>query len=280
MIIDFHTHTFPDKMALQTVNLLKSKSGTVPYSDGTVGGLSQRAADAGVDLSVVLPVITNPASTDKINEYAAKVCSDTANTHVLSLGGMHPDVEDYKSAIKRIYDLGLKGFKIHPAYQRTQINDIKFKRIIGYAQELGLIVITHGGLDIGVAGDWCSPRAAAELCDDVKPERLVIAHMGGWEMWQDVKKYLCGKPVYFDTSFSAVTFSYDASFPDELQKPTLPREDFIDIIKLHGANKILFGTDSPWGGQTEQLNFIKSLPLGDEEKDAILGNNAAALLNL
>ncbi|MBP5467544.1 MAG: amidohydrolase family protein [Clostridia bacterium] len=278
MIIDFHTHTFPDAMAEKTVALLKQKSGTVPFSDGTVGGLSFRAAKAGVELSIVLPVITNPASTQKINRFAAAQNESAEKTGVFSFGGMHPDTPDVKGAIKEIRNLGLKGFKIHPAYQRTQINDIKYKRIIGYAEEEGLIVVSHGGLDIGVDGSWCSPQAAAELIADVKPERFVLAHMGGWEQWRDVKTHLCGRKVYFDTSFCAVDFAYQNDFPAERQKPVMTREEFTEIVKLHGADRILFGTDSPWGDEKTQIDFINGLNLSPAEKSEIFFENAKKLL--
>ena len=38
---------------------------------------------------------------------------------------------------------------------------------------------------------------------DVKPEKLVLAHMGGLNFWDDVEKYLVGENVYFDTAYVA-----------------------------------------------------------------------------
>ena len=35
MIIDFHTHTFPDKMAEKTIAFLSEKGGIKPYREGT-----------------------------------------------------------------------------------------------------------------------------------------------------------------------------------------------------------------------------------------------------
>lgn len=280
MIIDFHTHTFPDAMAEKTISALKSNSKTIPSSDGTNGGLSEKARAAGVTLSVVLPVITNPLSVSKINAFAAKVNENTEKTGVLSFGGMHPDCEDVKGAIREIKDLGLKGIKIHPAYQKTQINDIKYKRILALAEENGLITVTHSGLDIGVAGDWCSPIKTAELIDEIRPTRFVLAHMGGWEQWRDVNDFLCGKNVYFDTSFCCVTFSYDETAEVKDRKPVLDEKDFTEIIALHGADKILFGTDSPWADQKTQVDFINGLALTEEQKSKIFYLNAKKLLGI
>jgi predicted TIM-barrel fold metal-dependent hydrolase len=52
------------------------------------------------------------------------------------------------------------------------------------------------------------------------------------------------------------------------------------LIKSHGADKILFGTDSPWTDQAEEIASIRALPLEYNEIDAILGKNASILLQL
>ena len=53
MIIDFHTHTYPDKIAAKTVELLAGRSGTVPHSDGTLMGLESDMEHRRVDLSLI-----------------------------------------------------------------------------------------------------------------------------------------------------------------------------------------------------------------------------------
>ncbi|MBR5388904.1 MAG: amidohydrolase family protein [Clostridia bacterium] len=280
MIIDFHTHAFPDKIAVKTVDFLKEKSHTVPTAVGTVQNLSEKALAAGIDLSIVLPVVTNPLSTDKINSFAAEINEKTKDTGVFSFGGVHPDTQDLKAALKRVKDSGLKGVKIHPPYQQVKLNDIRYKRIFGLAEEYGLIVISHGGYDIGVEGDFSSPAMAREICREIKPSRFVMAHTGGWQYWDDVKKYLCGEALYFDTAFSVGNFYYRDDFDENLKKPVLGKEEFLEIIRAHGVDKVLFGTDSPWADQKDQIEFMKSLPLKESEKENILGGNAAKLLGI
>jgi predicted TIM-barrel fold metal-dependent hydrolase len=58
------------------------------------------------------------------------------------------------------------------------------------------------------------------------------------------------------------------------------KEQFLRIVKNHGADKILFGTDSPWSRADEEIASIRALPLSEDEKSAILGGNAARLLTL
>ena len=70
MIIDFHTHVFPDRIATKTISLLSKNGGIPPFSDGTVNGLCQKMREAGTDISVTLPVMTSPTQFDSINNFA------------------------------------------------------------------------------------------------------------------------------------------------------------------------------------------------------------------
>ena len=279
MIIDFHTHTYPEKIAARTVELLAGRSGTVPHSDGTLEGLEDNMQQRHVDMSVVLPVATSPKQYKRINEVAQVENEMFKDTHVWSFGGIHPENDNYKEILRDISDKGLKGIKLHPDYQGTFFNDIRYKRIISYASELGLIVVTHAGQDIGLPDIvHCTPAMAEEVLDDVKPDKLVLAHMGGWQMWQDVLDRLCGRNVYLDTAFSYGQIQYKEGVDHRWK--LMDSDMFRAIINRHGADKILFGTDSPWSDQSESIADIDGLGLAEDEKRKIMGENAAGLLNL
>ena len=119
---------------------------------------------------------------------------------------------------------------------------------------------------------------AKEILDEIKPKRFVMAHMGGWEMWSEVKECLLGREIFIDTAFSAVDFAYQEETPFEIRKPTLSEKEFTEMVLSHGADKVLFGTDSPWGDQKPQIDFIRGLSISEEDKAAILGGNAEKLL--
>lgn len=63
---------------------------------------------------------------------------------------MHPDYADYKSELLRLKENGIPGIKLHPAYQHTNLTDLKMMHIIDYASQLGLIILIHAGIDIGI----------------------------------------------------------------------------------------------------------------------------------
>lgn len=279
MIIDAHTHTFPDKIAAATIAKLQQLSGTRPFSDGTCAGLSASMRSSGVDMSVVLPVATSPRQVVHINDAAAQINRDTGRTGLLSLGGMHPDFEDWKSELRRVRELGLRGIKLHPAYQGVDLDDVRFLRILDEASALGLVAVTHAGWDIGLPEhNRCTPDMVLTVLREVGPDRLVLAHMGGWRTWDEVADKLAGTPVWLDTAFSLGRIH---PLPGRVMDDTvLDPERFVRLVRRHGAQRVLFGTDSPWGEQTGALDDIRALPLTREERALILGQNAARLFGL
>jgi len=174
MIIDFHTHIFPNKIAEKTIESLGTLAGVKAASDGTLKGLLDSMEKSGIDRSVIMPVVTKPEQFDSINGFAKKV-NETYEGKLLSFGGIHPENEKYKEKLKYIKSLGLPGIKIHPDYQRVMIDDIRFMRIIEYASELGLIILTHAGIDIGLPQPvHCPPDKMRKVLDTVKPKKMVF----------------------------------------------------------------------------------------------------------
>ena len=73
MIIDFHTHTFPEKIAAQTIAYLSEKGNTKPYREGTLSALIETQKQSGVDISVVLPVATLPKQVESVTATVCKL---------------------------------------------------------------------------------------------------------------------------------------------------------------------------------------------------------------
>lgn len=282
MIIDFHTHTFPDKIAARTIDKLKAMARCKAHTDATCGMLVDSMHEAGVDCSVVLPVATNVAQSEKLTEAAYMLNEKWSEQGLISFGAIHPDYEDYRRLLRHVSELGLKGIKLHPQYQNIPFDDIRTMRILDYASELGLVSVVHAGIDIGIEGPtMCTPDRVLHVMDEVAPENLVLAHMGGWRMWDEVADKIAGLPVYLDTSYSLGEIPRDADTPRaDSESALMDTEQFLALIEKHGADKILFATDSPWGGQEQTLEQIRALPLSEEKKRMILGGNAQKLLQM
>lgn len=265
MVIDFHTHIFPDKIAAKTIEHLAQVGGITAATDGTLSGLLSSMERCGVDLSVILPVATKPSQFESIQSFAKSI-NEQYPGRLISFGGIHPDCEDYKKKLDIIKKMGFKGIKIHPDYQGVMIDDIRFMRIIEYASELELIVVTHAGIDIGLPNPvHCPPKKMRKVLDEIKPKKMVLAHLGGWSQWDEVYEYLAGEDVFLDTAFI---------YND------ITGEQFLKILEKHGSDKILFATDSPWSDMGKGVDWIRKLSLPQSVEEDILSGNAKRLLGI
>ena len=71
LLIDFHAHAFPDKIAPRAMATLSHASGGLcPQTDGTAQSLKREMERDGVDLSVVLSIATNPQQQTTVNNSA------------------------------------------------------------------------------------------------------------------------------------------------------------------------------------------------------------------
>lgn len=282
MIIDIHTHIFPDKIAADVIENLSRKSRSKYFSDGTLNGLLNSMQKFGVNISVVLPVATNTRQVEKVNDFAAKLTENFSAQGVISFGAIHPDFENFRAELSRVKSLGLKGIKIHPVYQDTNLDDKKFLRILERAAELDLIVLAHAGLDIGFPGVVrCTPKMARRVVEEIGDFKFILAHMGGWKSWGEVLAELASTNIFMDTAFSTGTIPArsDSVWNAEDLK-LLNAEEFLKLYKTFGAEKILFGTDSPWSPPNTTIDFIKNLPIPETDKNKILGTNAEKILKL
>ena len=278
MVIDFHTHTFPDAIAAATVQHMSDASALTLFSDGTDAGLLASMDAAGVDRSVVLPVVTNPAKTSNINDFSAR-CNEKRG-RIFHLGGLHPDTPDLPAEATRAARLGLKGVKVHPVYQRTDFNDIRFLRLLEAAGENGLFVVMHAGLDVGFPGaEFAAVPKIEDALRQVGPVTLVLAHMGGWKQWAQAEA-LAGYPnVLIDAAFSygRIQPKRGGKYTED-ELPLMDEAAFLRQVRIFGARRVLFGTDSPWASQAETLSAVRGMPFTAEEKDNILYKNAQKLL--
>lgn len=262
MLIDFHTHCFPDKIAAKAIEKLSFASGGLePYTDGSLSSLKSSMEKSGVDISVILSIATNAHQQKSVNDFAASVNN---KRDIFGFGSVFPYSEDVMSELERIKELGLKGVKLHPDYQGFNVDDIKMKPIYKKISELGLITVFHAGNDYGYPPPYGATPDKMARAIEWFSSPIVVAHWGGVGCGDAVLKYLCGKEVYFDTSYAY---------------GTQPKYYFEKILEKHGAHRLLFGTDTPWHTVAMEMRLIDSLKLSDEEKEKIYFKNAMKLLD-
>ena len=263
MLIDFHTHAFPDRIAHRAVTGLAHGSGALlPQTDGTLASLKEQMDNAGVNISVVLSIATNPKQQANVNNFAIEMNQDP---RIVAFGSVHPDAPDALAELERIRDAGLKGVKFHPEYQCFYANEERMKPIYRKISELGLITLFHAGQDIGFGAPYHG--LPEHLLGALKwlDSPVVAAHWGGYCCGLDVIEKLCCENLWFDTS---------------LGYGVIPKPQAQVIIDKHGPDRILFASDMPWHRPDWELRLIDSLDLSAEDKEKIFHKNAENLLNL
>ena len=262
-IIDFHTHTFPGKIAAKAISKLEAGGRSKAHLDGTLAALINANADDGVDYSVSLPIATSAKQVDSINRLSAEL---NGKNGIFFAGAVHPEREDIEKILDYLKESGIKLIKIHPDFQNARFDDERFIRIMREAAKRNIVTVAHAGVDLDYPDDvHCTPDMiinVLEALEGIIDNKLVLAHFGGNEYPDEVLRKLCGRPVYFDTAFSL------PNYPEKCR----------EIIRKHGADKILFASDSPWVDRKEYLKAFFSLGLSENENRKILFENAAQIL--
>ena len=263
MLIDFHTHAFPEKIAERAIDSLSFASGgLIPQTKGTLDSLKEEMKKDGVDISVVLGIATNPHQQTNVNNFAAEMNKDEA---IVAFGSVHPDAPDALCELERIKAMGLKGIKFHPDYQSFFVDDEKMKPIYKKVSQLGLITVFHAGLDYGYNEPYhCMPENLERALKWFDAP-VVAAHWGGAGCGKLVMKHLAGKDVWFDLSFGY---------------GNMPKSFAQEIVDKHTPDRLVFGSDMPWHRPSWEKRLIETLDISETDKEKIYYKNAMKLLEL
>lgn len=261
-IIDFHAHAFPDNVAPKAMEALQSECEAKAVLDGTLASLLDSMDRAGVDIAVLSSIATKVKQFEPILDWSREIASD----RIIPFASFHPDDPEAGPRIRRIAESGLKGIKMHPYYQGFKIDEDRMMPLYRAIEQAGLLLLMHTGFDIAFERRRCAdPVRTARVLEAVPGLKMVTSHMGGWEDYEEVEKHLLGKPVYIDLSYS-VHF--------------LPLERSRELVSAHPSEYLIFGTDSPWAGHQETLDYLRALGMGEDWERNVFGGNAARLLGL
>lgn len=258
-IIDFHTHAWPENVAQKATDFVGDYYQIPMEGDGTIEDLLADARDAGVSRVVVHSTATTAKQVASVNAWISQAQKE--HGEIIGFGTVHFACEDIPAVVRSIQELGLHGIKLHPDFQHIAADDPRMLPI--YEEVQGkLPVLIH-------AGDQNSthsrPSKIAKILRDFPRLTVIAAHLGGYSQWEEMRDYLLGKEVYFDTSSCFWLLS-----PQKMA----------DIIGAHGEDKILFGTDYPVATQKHELERFFQIPLTAAQQEKILYSNAKKLLRL
>lgn len=259
-VADAHAHIYPGKIAEKaTANVgrfydLNMENLGLPHI------LSELGKKAGIEKFLVSSVATKVEQSRSITDFIAAKCEKYPE--FVGLGAWHQDLEDIDAEFDYIQSKGLKGIKLHPDFQKFNIDDPKMLDVYKEANRRGLPVLFHTGDD---RTDFSSPARLANVIDKIPDFTCIAAHLGGYREWLEAKHVLKGSNVYIDTS-SSLFF--------------VGKEDARASVYHFGVDHTMFGTDFPmWSPDTELERFF-NLDFSPEENKKILYDNFAKLFGL
>lgn len=260
-VLDFHSHVYPPALAEKAVGRLSARIHSAPTHDGTAAGLLEKLPTFGLCGSVALNIATTPHSQKKVNDFAIEI---NKLPNLYAFGSVHPYADDPFYELDRIMDAGLYGVKLHPFYQDFRMDDKQAYKIYERCANNAIPLLFHSGQDVAYPGaDNVTCAQVERLVHDFEGAPIILAHMGLNGQWDELTDKVIGHDIYFDTSLCIMMDPKQAE----------------EIILAHGSNRILFGSDSPWKGPKQTIDYIDALPgLSAADKSAIFFDNAKELL--
>ncbi|OPZ73830.1 MAG: Amidohydrolase [Firmicutes bacterium ADurb.Bin456] len=267
MIIDAHTHIYPDAVAGRAIKtILKNAGGLVEaHTNGTYDHLMSSMDRAGIDYSIVLPVATNPGQGRGILQWIKEL--QNSSGRMIFFGSVHPYDPDYKVLIKETNELGIQGLKFHPSYQGFPGDSKEAYRVYEEALKYDLILYFHAGNDTSLPGcDFSGIVRISNILQDFPGSKIVLAHGGGEDEWEKILELYGDKKCYYDLAFVL----------EKMKTNEYARELF-----NRNEDRFFFGTDSPWREQKKYVSLIKdSEVLNQEQKDKLFFKNILKLVKI
>jgi len=258
-IIDAHCHIYPQKIAAKAVTAIGTFYGIKMAEDGTAAALIAEGAAIGVEKYVVHSTATTVHQVRSINEYIyGEMLSHPEFIGFMTLHNEMTD-EAIEEEVELALSRGMKGVKLHPDFQRFNIDDAENIYRVTAGK---LPVLLHMG---DRRYDFSSPERLRKMALKYPEQIFIGAHFGGYSVWDKVGCLKDLPNVRFDTSSSLFA---------------LDKQRAADMIREFGHERYFFGTDFPMWRSDEELKRFLALPLTEEEREDILYRNAAKLLGV
>ncbi|MBR2916991.1 MAG: amidohydrolase family protein, partial [Clostridia bacterium] len=253
-------HIYPEKIAQKAVESVGEFYGIGMDGKGTAKDLLKEGKESGVTDYIVHSVALTASRVEAINDYIASECKTHKEFH--GFGTMHADFENKIEEIERARKMGLLGVKIHPDTQLFNMDDRRMFELYDYLRQEDIPLLIHCG---DYRYDYSHPRRLKKLLREFPGLTVIGAHFGGWSMCDLAYEYLAKENCYVDTSSSFWMLGMKRAK---------------ELIRLYGAERVVFGSDFPMWSVSEELERFHSMELTDEENSLILYKNAEKILKI
>ena len=261
-IINAHAHIYPQKIAAKATDAIGDFYGEkMETPEGTAERLIEDGRRAGIARHVVHSVATTAHQVRSINEFIKREVE--AHPEFIGFITLHQDLSDEElcDEVEWALDNNMRGVKLHPDFQRFNVDDECAERIYR-AVGSRMPILMHIGDD---RYEFSKPSRLVTIARKYPEVAFIAAHFGAYRRWDEAGIYRGLDNVYFDTSSSLPYISAKAAE---------------NIIRTYGVERFLFATDFPMWSAAGELERFYKISLTDSERALILGENIKRLLKL
>lgn len=278
MIIDFHTHIFPDAVRQNRAGHFKDEPTFCllyePEKSRMAGAEELIACldESGVDMAVTFGFPwDNPELSRRHNDYIIDAQRRYPG-RIIGLGCVGLYRGDPAREVERCLEAGLYGVG-ELAFYQSGIDTPALRLlepVMSVCRERDKPVMLHTNEPVGHQYPGKAPMTVGQIYDlaaAFPDNRIVLAHWGGGVFFYNLLKQAQDilKNIWYDTAAS----------------PYLYEADIYEIAcKAAGPDRILWGTDFPLIKPARYFQELDRSGLGRKERQAIVGGNAAAFLRL
>ena len=252
-VADIHAHIFPQKLAHKASDSIGGFYGCSAAHIASLDNLLHEERLANIQITSVSSSATSPGQVRSINEFIADCCRE--HTELVGLGSLFPTMDGWEAELEMMIHLGLRGVKIHPDFQKINIDDPAAIPMYQAIAKAGLPVLFHMG---DARYDYSAPERLTNLIRQVPDLIAIAAHFGGWQAWERSYNHVLPENVFYDTSSSLMFLGKDRAL------------DFLDKL---GAHRFLFGSDFPMWTPKQELEAFLALGLDENLQNRILYDN-------
>ena len=258
-IVDIHVHVYPEHLSKKVVERLENRYDIKFVARPCLEDLLKSMKSSRISHSIIQPVSTSIGQVKPINDWLVDVVKKYSSK-IGAFGTVYPGMSNYRKEIEKIKLGGLSGIKMHPNFQKFFPHEEIMSPIYQELIKNDLWVLFHSGYEIApIEKIYAEIDSFLILRDKFPKLKIILAHMGGYKVWDEVEDKIIGKEFYLDLSYTMGFLSSDRI------------KLFID---KHGPDKIFFGSDFPVAPVKEQVDSFFRLELGKEIEDKILYLNA------
>lgn len=200
------------------------------------------------------------------------------NDRFMAFGTIDFEKDNLKEQAEEIYQMGLSGIKMHPAFQEFKVDGERACQVYEVAEKRGLPISFHTGIHCHRISSYNTL-----LYDEVAykyPEiKICMEHAGGYSFFNEAVGVMCNNPGRVYAGLTSI-------FDKEMNKYWyLGKEKVKDLIWLVGIDQCVFGLDFPYNSierikqaMSSMNECIIEMNLGSDDLEKVFGGNLMRMI--